>query len=314
MKIIFYGAGEYGKEMLDFMYYMNLGDNVIGFCDKNANNIQYIEGKKVYSLEEVEKLEIEYSIVITIAKKEFREEVEKELKERNVFYYSNITEWVNRSNIDVINWGREFCGFFHKRGMNGYFENVERKESIDLFWRKDTEFYKMFCNLDLENVVELACGRGRHVPQYIESARHITLVDILNENIEYCKQRFRDKDNISYYCNNGFNLERLDSNSYSALFTYDAMVHFELIDVYNYLQDIYRILTPGAYALFHHSNNTRDYKLSFENASHGRNYMSKDLFAYLAYRCGFEIIDQKVIDFVEPELDCISLIRKPLKE
>lgn len=139
------------------------------------------------------------------------------------------------------------------------------------------------------------------------------LVDILSENIEYCKQRFGDKRNISYYCNNGFNLEELESNSYSALFTYDAMVHFELMDVYNYLQDIYRILEPGAYALFHHSNNTQDYRLSFENASHGRNYMSKDLFAYLAYRCGFEIINQKIINFVEPELDCISLIRKPLK-
>ena len=311
MQIIFYGAGEYGREMLDFMYYMHLEDIVIGFCDKNASSLQCIKEKTVYSLEEAEKLNV--PLVITIAKREIREEVEKELKDKNIPYYSNVTEWVNGSNIDVVNWGREFCAFFHKKGMDQYFENAEGKEAIEAFWGKDTEFYKMFCYLKLDSVVELACGRGRHVPRYIESAKHITLVDILSENIEYCKQRFSDKDNISYYCNNGFNLEKLESNSYSALFTYDAMVHFELIDVYNYLQDIYRILEPGAYALFHHSNNTQDYRLSFENALHGRNYMSKDLFAYLAYRCGFEIINQMIIDFVEPELDCISLIRKPLK-
>ena len=311
MQIIFYGAGEYGREMLDFMHYMHLEDVVIGFCDKNAANIQCIKGKPVYSLKEAEQLNAPF--VITIAKGEIRRKVEKELKSKNLVCYPNVTEWINETNIDVVNWGREFCAFFHKKGMNQYFENAEKEEAIEQFWGKDTEFYKMFCILQLDNVIELACGRGRHVPQYIESAKHVTLVDILNENIEYCKQRFKDKNNISYYCNNGFNLEQLESDSYSSLFTYDAMVHFELMDIYNYLQDIYRILEPGAYALFHHSNNTQNFKLSFENALHGRNYMSKDLFAYLAYRCGFEIINQQVINFVEPELDCISLIRKPLK-
>lgn len=167
MQMIFYGAGEYGGEMLDFMYYMHLEDNVIGFCDKNAANMLYIKEIPVYSLEEAVKLNV--SFVITIAKREFREEVEKELKNKNLSYYPNITEWVNGSNIDVVNWGREFCAFFHKKGMNQYFENAEGKDAIEAFWRNDTEFYKMFCYLKLDNVVELACGRGRHVPQYVES-------------------------------------------------------------------------------------------------------------------------------------------------
>ena len=41
--------------------------------------------------------------------------------------------------------------------------------------------------------------------------------------------------------------------------------------------------------------------------------MSKDIFAYLAYRCGFEIIDQKEIDWGISNLDCISLIKKEEK-
>ena len=143
MQIIFYGAGEYGREMLDFMYYMHLEDIVIGFCDKNASSLQCIKEKTVYSLEEAEKLNV--PLVITIAKREIREEVEKELKDKNIPYYSNVTEWVNGSNIDVVNWGREFCAFFHKKGMDKYFENAEGKEAIEAFWGKDTEFYKMFC-------------------------------------------------------------------------------------------------------------------------------------------------------------------------
>lgn len=45
-------------------------------------------------------------------------------------------------------------------------------------------------------------------------------------------------------------------------------------------------------------------------STQGRSYMSKDIFAYLAYRAGFEIVDQQVFDWGDKELDCVSLVRK----
>ena len=41
-----------------------------------------------------------------------------------------------------------------------------------------------------------------------------------------------------------------------------------------------------------------------------RKFMSKELFAYLAYQCGFEILDQIVIDWSLPKMDCLSLCEK----
>ena len=161
------------------------------------------------------------------------------------------------------------------------------------------------------NVIELACGRGRHVPHYLQKAGKVTLVDILEENISACKKRFVDEKNISYYCNNGYNLAELETGKYTSLFCYDAMVHFEMLDIYEYLKDIYRVLIPGGKVLIHHSNNTSDYKASFANAPNGRSFMSKDIFAYLAYRAGFEILEQEIIDWGIKNLDCISLIQKP---
>lgn len=39
--------------------------------------------------------------------------------------------------------------------------------------------------------------------------------------------------------------------------------------------------------------------------------MSKNLFAYMAYRCGFKVIRQEVIDWGENKnLDCITLLEK----
>lgn len=40
--------------------------------------------------------------------------------------------------------------------------------------------------------------------------------------------------------------------------------------------------------------------------------MSKECFAYLAYRAGFMVLEQKTVDWSEPELDCITLLEKPV--
>lgn len=83
-----------------------------------------------------------------------------------------------------------------------------------------------------------------------------------------------------------------------------------MMDIFEYLKDIHRVLRKGGMALFHHSNNTSNYENAFSTAVGGRNYMSKDLFAYLSYRAGFEVIEQQVFDWGVKDLDCVSLVRK----
>ena len=135
----------------------------------------------------------------------------------------------------------------------------------------------------------------------------------LLENIDIVKELYKNHSNIYYYKNNGYDLSELPSEQYTSLFTYDAMVHFELLDIFKYLKETYRILTPGGYALFHHSNDSSDYTNSFADSSNPscRNFMDKKLFAYLAYRAGFEIVEQQVIDWANiKDLDCITLLKK----
>ena len=192
----------------------------------------------------------------------------------------------------------------------GYFKEAENPDSLAIFWNIESPFYKQFSQLDLENVIELACGHGRHVPEYINNAKHITLVDILQKNIDICKQRFERERKINYYCNNGRDLSELDDNTYTALFTYDSMVHFEMMDIYMYLKETKRVLKKGGRALFHHSNTHDDYRGNFTNATGGRNYMSQELFAYLAYRAGLQVVDQQLIDWTKANEDCITLVEK----
>ncbi len=307
-KFIIYGAGKCGQKWLDFFKYKHLQECVYCFVDKNAKSIKKISGVDVLSFEETYNLDLPYLIAVTDS--ELKEEIENILRKANKKYTDNIEYIAEYCGEDRITFNRDYCAWSHLN--TSYFERAEESDWMDVFWNKNGVFYKMFINLDLSNVVELACGHGRHVPMYASSAKHITLVDILEDNIRFCKERFRNKNNISYYCNNGYNLSELADSSYTSLFSYDAMVHFEMLDIVSYLKEFYRILMPGGYALLHHSNNTSDYKAAFKTGVAMRSYMSADIFAYFAYRNGFEIVEQKIIDWEGiKNLDCITLLKKP---
>lgn len=304
-RIVLYGAGRQGRRLYDFLKSQKKEYLIYGFCDQNAEKLVQYEDKKIWNPRELAKEDIIYCIAVFDDKslEEIKDNLGRDKK------YIEINELADYIGEERVEFNREFCKFCHIEDMNEYFENAEN--ALDIFWNEESPFYSMFQKLDLSNIIELGCGRGRHVPQYLENAGHIMLVDILQENIDICKERFGGNEKIGYYSNNGFDLRDLADDSYSALYTYDAMVHFEMMDIYFYLKDIYRILQKGGRALFHHSNNAGDYKYSFENARHGRSFMSKDIFAYLAYRAGFTILEQKVIDWGgEAELDCISLLEK----
>lgn len=306
-KIILFGAGKNGQSIYQFLKHRGQNNAVVCFCD---NNIKYIEGWEeeiaVCSYEVCKNMN--HKFVITTTK--YAKEIQKLLQDDHREYFTGINEWAVSQGIDMVEWDRDYCAWYHIDSMEEYFKQAESDTNMNIFWSEDSAFFKMFRQLALDNVIELAVGRGRHVSMYEPLAKHIVLVDILQENIDFCKARFAGNSKIKYYCNNGYNLSELRDGEYSALFTYDAMVHFEMMDIVEYLKDIYRVLRKGGMALFHHSNNCSDYKNSFFNAEGRRSYMSKDLFAYLAYRTGFEIVEQKVIDWGVKDLDCISLVKK----
>ncbi len=228
-------------------------------------------------------------------------------------YFQGVKEYcIKKAGVSTEDYERCWTAFFHEGSMDSYYCIAETDEFMDRFWGDKSPFVKMFSKLDQTSIIELACGRGRHVQKYIDSAQSITLVDVLEKNIEICKERFKGNTKIHFYKNNGRDLAQLPDCSFTSLFTYDAMVHFHYLDVNNYLKETYRVLKPGSYALFHHSNNDKDYKAGFMTGSIGRAFMSKNLFAHMAYEAGFEIVEQHVLDWEKyKKIDCATLLRKP---
>ncbi len=308
-KVIIYGAGTFGKELLGFLRYKSY-DGVVCFADKNAKEIAKIDGIPVKSVEDCLKLNVPF--LVAIRNEEIKQSIYNDILLKGGSVYEDIDSWVVDSGLDVTKWHRDYVAYVHIEIMDDYYTIAENEEHLNIFWSEKSVFYELFNTLDLTCVVELACGHGRHVPKYMDRAKKIILVDILKENIDYCSRRFKDQNNISYYRNNGFDLREISDNSVTALFSYDAMVHFEMMDIYEYLKDIYRILSQNGRALLHHSNRYRDpLAEAFENSAHSRNFMSKELLAYMSHRVGLFVVEQRVIPWGGvDELDCVTLLEK----
>ena len=306
-ELICYGAGEIGLQMICFLEHKNKKSSIVSVIDRNKN-INNVHNIPVITPEEYLNQKSKTPIWITVGS-EYKDEVVNWCEKNNLKYFLTVSEVALYLEEDITKWDRDYIAYLHIDGFENYYCVAEKK--LDVFWDKESKFYKYFQNLDLTNTIEFACGRGRHVPMYIQCADKVTLVDVLDKNIEHCKKRFDQIANIQYYVNNGHDLRELPDSSYTSVFSYDAMVHFEFIDIYGYLKEFYRVLKNGGMALVHHSNNASNYKVSFDTGVHARNYMSKDLFAFLAYRAGFEILSQNIIDWSGvKDLDCISLLKK----
>lgn len=206
-----------------------------------------------------------------------------------------------------------------------YYEQSE--EWLYMFWDKNHKekgeiFSRFFDTLDKRHLVELACGHGRHTnhilndPVYGLEVEDVRLLDINEENIRFCKERFANCPKVSLFHNNGYDLRPLEDESATAIFSYDAMVHFEYDTVFSYIREAHRVLVPGGRALFHHSNLDKFPGTTYMQNPSWRNFMSKNLFAHVARLTGFYVRGQKTLEWGSSahakDIDCVTLLEKLL--
>lgn len=178
-----------------------------------------------------------------------------------------------------------------------YYQDAEAPGHIEIFWGQDSIFRKMFDKMDLTNVVEIACGRGRHTHQFVDRAGSVTMVDILEPNIAACRRRFEGKQNVSFIVNSGNDIAEIEADTATALFSYDAMVHFEAADVISYIKETARVLRPGGMALLHYSNNEETPEGTYADSGAWRNFFSEKMMRHFANRSGLTTLESAVISW-----------------
>jgi SAM-dependent methyltransferase len=164
---------------------------------------------------------------------------------------------------------------------------------------------------DLSRAIDFAAGYGRNSRKLLEAgAGHVTAIDVNPDCIAVLRASL-PAGRFSVIQNDGASLTGVDSETFSFLYSYDAMVHFDLEIVVAYMPEFARVLKPGAYALIHHSNYAANPGEDFRDNPHWRNFMAAGVFKHIAARCGFIVAEQVIFSWGEAiESDCITVMRK----
>jgi len=126
-----------------------------------------------------------------------------------------------------------------------------------------TIFPRINSFLPCENILEIACGHGRWTQFLKDLCSQLTVVDLSEQCIDACKERFSESKNITYHVNDGQSLAMIPDNSVDFVFSFDSLVHADESVISSYLSEISRILTKKGSAFIHHSN-LGEYQLQLE--------------------------------------------------
>ncbi len=105
-----------------------------------------------------------------------------------------------------------------------------------------------------DSILEIASGYGRWTQFLKDKCHHLVALDISEECIEACKERFSDHSNIEYHVNDGKSLEMIADDSIDFVFSFDSLVHADESVLEAYISQLNRILKKDGAAFIHHSN------------------------------------------------------------
>ncbi len=169
-----------------------------------------------------------------------------------------------------------------------YYDQAEADGHMAIFWGPDSPYRAAFGQLDLTSALELACGRGRHAERAAPLAGALAVTDPVEANIQACRERLPKS--VRCVVGNGRDLSAFRDQEFTAVYSYDAMVHFEAMDVVGYLFEIARVLGPGGRALLHLSLEDRYPERGYRDHPCWRNWFSEGLLRHAASRAGLSIV------------------------
>lgn len=161
--------------------------------------------------------------------------------------------------------------------------------------------------------LDLAAGHGRNTRKLLEQpeCQRVYVVDINQENIDFCADRFRHDLRVVCIRNNGYAITEVPAGSVTMFYCFDAMVHFDSDIVRRYLAEIRRVLDPDVgRAFLHHSNFAGNPSGDVHQNPHWRNFMSAGLMSHYAAKEGLSVEKQQELDWANDRsfIDCITLL------
>jgi 2-polyprenyl-3-methyl-5-hydroxy-6-metoxy-1,4-benzoquinol methylase len=134
-----------------------------------------------------------------------------------------------------------------KRWYNPGTNNHEEHNNNPDYWNillKDLKNKDKWAGKD---ALDFGCGKGRNVTNMLSLCDFNTVdgVDISEGNINHCKETYLEQ-NSKWFCNNGVDLQELQSSHYDFVMSTIVYQHICVYDIRRSLtEEIYRVLKPG---------------------------------------------------------------------
>ena len=134
--------------------------------------------------------------------------------------------------------------------------------------------------------LEIGPGAGRWTSALIPAVSELTVVDISDQAIELCRQRFGGEENVTFMVNDGANLPEIADASIDFVWSFDVFVHIAPDDQMHYQAELARIMKPGATGLIHHGGEGGGKPKAW------RSSMTSERFAEGLRDAGLEMVEQ----------------------
>lgn len=108
--------------------------------------------------------------------------------------------------------------------------------------------------LPARRLLEIAPGYGRITHFIKDHCDELTLVDVTENCIAACKERFAEDTHIKFHVNDGKSLDAIPEESIDFAFSFDSLVHVDMDVLGAYLGQLAGKLSEQGVAFLHHSN------------------------------------------------------------
>ncbi len=209
-----------------------------------------------------------------------------------------------------------FPKWYNKRtcSIDGYWNDYFKYAEGGMHKQWDEIIWPIIKDFNFETVLELAPGSGRNTEKLIQVADVIHAVDLNDYALVQLRRRFQNytgKCDLHFHKNDGSNLKMLEASSITAIYCWDAAVHFDKTVIRDYIKEFSRVLKVNGSGFIHHSNLGASAKKDIQENPHWRSNMSKELFQKYCESNGLQIISQ--IDLAWDGItDCISVFQKKI--
>ena len=197
---------------------------------------------------------------------------------------------------------------------NQYF--VDAESGIQFQW--DKYIWPLINKFDFNSVLELAPGGGRNTERLCSVAKNIYAIDYNFYAIEQCRKRLGNSHsgcNIEYHVNNGLDINMIQNESITAIYCWDAAVHFDKSIFGSYLPEFSRVLKKGGQGFIHHSNLGDMADKNIKKNPGWRSNMDKKKFVQICDLNGLQIVEQVDVNWGKDKrgreiTDCCSVFKK----